>query len=92
MTTKGDFTKIITGVLLNAGDDLIQTLRNINEDAEITEFERMLTFALLMSLQGPDDGVGFNKSTIQQAAALLREAEKKYKDVSVDSIIRTMKK
>lgn len=89
---KKDFIEVLREVGLNAAGELVKTLRRAGEDAGVTYFERLLTIALLLSIQGEaKDGIGFTQATLDKAAKLLKKVEDNYTDFPIDSFIKDFK-
>jgi len=89
---KKDFSEVLREVGLNTAGEVLKILRRTGEEAEITYFERLLTIALLLSVQGESkEGIGFTQATLDKAAKLLKKVEDNYTEFPVDSFIKDFK-
>lgn len=92
MTKKKDYVEILREVGLNAAGELLKTLRRTGEESNVTYFERLLTIALLLNIQGEaKEGIGFSQATLDKAAKLLKKVEDNYADFPIDSFIKDFK-
>lgn len=92
MTKKKEFAEVLREVGLNSMSEFVKILRRAGEDVEITYFERLLTIALLLSIQGEGkEGIGFTQATLNKAAQLLKKVEDNFAEFPVDSFIKDFK-